>query len=386
MNNTGKAMEYRLLTINPGSTSTKVAVFKGRPDDAGPRETTAFEVTHPKEELMGFGSVFSQLAMRERQVLSRLAEHGVTLSEMDAFVGRGGVLPPISGGVYGVSPDMLADTSAARFGEHACNLGAHLVHRLARKTGRPCFVVDPPSTDEVIPLAKVTGLSGVNRRVLTHALSQRGIGRQAARDMGKAYDDCRMVVAHLGGGISMGAHKLGKIEDAISAYDGEGPFSPERSGAIPALEILKLVESGRDVQDLRKTLTTASGIWSHLGTTDLRQVERDARTDADSAFILDAMAYNIAKGIAQMAPLLYDSDNTGPMDAVVLTGGIVRCGYVLERIRMRVSWMAPVLVYPETCEMQALADGGIRALAGRERINTYTSPKEGSPSFPRRTP
>lgn len=364
-------MESQLLIINPGSTSTKVSVFSGH------TEYIFLELQHPKHKLMEFKSVFSQLFMREEQIYSCLKENGINFSDIDCFVGRGGVLPPISGGIYAVNEQMLADTSAARFGEHACNLGAHLVYRLSQKTGRPCFIVDPPSTDEVIPLARVTGLSNVQRRFLTHALSQRGIGRQASRDLGKNYEESRLIVAHLGGGISMGAHRLGKIEDAISAYDGEGPFSPERCGALPALEVLKLVESGNDIYELRKILTTASGLCSHLGTTDLRIIEQNAETDPDSAFVLDAMAYNIAKGIAQMSPLLYDKDHTAPIDAIVLTGGIVRCRFLLNRIKMRVSWIAPILVYPDTCEMQALAEGGLRALRREEAVKHYISPGQG---------
>ena len=308
----------RILAINPGSTSTRLAVFQGD------EEITSLEACHKKEELVALGPAFAQLELRKALILSELEKRGVDLAGIDCFVGRGGVLPPIPGGVYEISSDMLADTRQARFGEHACNLGCHLAMDFASKYAKPCFVVDPPSTDEVIPMAKITGLKEIKRRFLTHALSQRGIGRIAARDLGLDYNQARMIVAHLGGGISMGAHKNGRIQDAITSYDGEGPFSPERSGAIPALDILKLVEEGEDVERLRKRLITSSGLWSLLGSSDLREVEQKAAVSQEHLIVMQAMAYNIAKGIAQMAPILHDAEDQGPVDAIILTGGMVR--------------------------------------------------------------
>ena len=360
-------MNFNILTINPGSTSTKLAIFKNE------LEVSNFEVSYEKKLLVQFKSIFEQLPLRKETILSCLKEKNISLKDIDCFVGRGGVLPPLPGGVYEISQDMLKDTAEARFGEHACNLGAHLAHEFASKYSKPCFVVDPPSTDEVIPIARVTGLPEVNRRFLTHALSQRGIGRIAAKGLGLEYESCRFIVAHLGGGISMGAHKFGIIQDVISAYDGEGPFSPERSGAIPALNILDLIESGRNSSELRKILTSTSGLWAHLGTSDLREVEKKAATDLKSKLLLDAMAYNIAKGIAQMAPLLYDSTISSPIDGIVLTGGMVRSEYLMNKIKHHVSWIAPLLLYPETCEMQAMGAGGLRALEKKEIAKTYAS-------------
>lgn len=349
-------MSYKLLVINPGSTSTKIAVFD---NDV---ECIDMDVSHDKSELVQFDATFDQLEMRREKILAGLAEKGVDLAQIDCFVGRGGVLPPIPGGVYGISKQMLKDTAETTYGEHACNLACHLAHGFAQTYNKPCFVVDPPSTDEVIPLARVTGLKEVKRRFLTHALSQRGIGRIVAEDLGKSYEDCRFVVAHLGGGISMGAHRNGKIEDAISSYDGEGPFSPERAGAIPALDILDMVEKGYDINKLRKTLTSRSGLWDLLGTSDLREVEEKAKTDERYHFILMAMSYNIAKGIAQMVPLLYDEAHTDTIDGIIITGGMIRCPLLAADLERRLSWIAPLLIYPSTCEMKALAMGGVGAL------------------------
>ena len=361
-------MTFTILTINPGSTSTKLAVFKNE------RQVSNFEVFYKKKSLVRFKSVFEQLALRRETIFSCLKEKNISLQDVDCFIGRGGVLPPLPGGVYKICQNMLRDTAEARFGEHACNLGAHLAHELATEYSKPCFVVDPPSTDEVIPIARVTGLPDINRRFLTHALSQRGIGRIAAKELGLKYEACRFIVAHLGGGISMGAHKFGMIQDAISAYDGEGPFSPERSGAIAALDILDLIDAGKSTSELRKTLTCESGLWAHLGTSDLCEVEKNAGTDPKCTLLLDAMAYNIAKGIAQMAPLLYDSKISSKIDGIVLTGGMVRSEYLMDKIRHHVSWIAPLLLYPESCEMQALGSAGLRILEKKEIAKAYMSP------------
>ncbi len=357
-----------LLIINPGSTSTKIAIFENR------NEIYSNEITYSKDVLVEFKNIFEQMNLRTQDIEKALADAPIALENIDCFVGRGGVLPPVEGGTYNISKDMLDDTESRKVGEHACSLACHIVKKFSERYNKPCYVVDPPSTDEVIELAKVTGLANVKRKFLTHALSQRGIGRIAAEDLGKDYLNCRLIVAHLGGGISIGAHKGGKIVDTTCSYHGEGPFTPERAGAIPALAILDLVEKGEDIKKLRKKITTASGFWDHLESTNFKEIEEKGKTDAHTQFIVDAMAYNISKTISSLLPALYDEENQEAIDALVFTGGMVYGKAFIKSIVDRLPYIPKVLTYPKTCEMQALAMGALRVLENKEEAKEYISP------------
>jgi butyrate kinase len=354
-----------ILAINPGSTSTKVAAFEN--------ETERFseEVRHPKAEIIACGTAQGQLGLRRGAVAEivarRLAGHHIP----DAVVGRGGLLRPLCGGVYAVSPAMLSDLAANRFGEHPCNLGAPLALAFAEGYGCPALVVDPPVTDELREVARITGLPRIRRRSLFHALSQRAAARQAAALLGIAYESAKFVVAHMGGGVSVGAHHRGRIVEVTNGVDGEGPMSAERAGALPALTLLELVARGEDPVALRREVLTMGGLYAYAGTNDLRVIEERALAgDAAMATLIQTLAYSVAKNAGAVAAALFE-DDAAPVDAVVLTGGMARSRMLVEAVERRTRWLGPVLVLPEVEEMRALADGARLALEGRQPMLEY---------------
>ena len=359
----------RVLCINPGSTSTKVAAF------ADETELFSEDICHNKADLDACGGVQGQLALRRYAVAQAVDRH---LGEVhtgeyrfDAVAGRGGLLLPLPGGVYAVSQAMLDDLSQARFGEHPCNLGAALAQEFAASSGCPAFVVDPPVTDELRAVARLTGLPRIQRRCVFHALSQRAAARRAASDLGLHYEDAKFVVAHLGGGVSVGAHDRGRIVDVTNGVDGEGPMSAERAGTLPSLALLKLVQQGEDPAALCRELLTASGLFAHAGTNDLRVIEERVRAgDQNATALLQSLAYNVAKAVAAMAAPLFEDDGA-PLAAVVLTGGMVKSALLTAAITRRVSWLAPVVPLPEVEEMRALAAGALAVLAGSEPVRQY---------------
>jgi len=354
----------RILCINPGSTSTKVAVFEG--------ETELFseEISHAKADLAACGTVQDQLALRREAVAQAVARH-LNGARFAAVAGRGGLLRPLPGGVYAVDQAMLDDLARARFGEHPCNLGAPLAREFATKSGCPAFVVDPPVTDELREVARLTGLPRVMRRTVFHALSQRSAGRRAAADLGLRYQDSKFVVAHLGGGVSVGAHDRGRIVDVTNGVDGEGPMSAERAGTLPSLAVLDLIRRGEDPAALCRELLTTSGLYAHAGTNDLRVIEARARAGDESASVLvQTLAYQVAKAVGSMAAALFE-DDTAPLSGVVLTGGMIKSTLLADAITRRVSWMAPVVLLPEVQEMHALAAGALAALADSAHVRRY---------------
>jgi len=354
----------QILCINPGSTSTKVAAYA--------EEALLFseEISHSKAELAACGGVQGQLALRREAVARAVARH---LGEpcFDAVAGRGGLLRPLPGGVYAVDQAMLSDLGQARFGEHPCNLGAALAQEFAQASGCPAYVVDPPVTDELREVAHLTGLPRIRRRSVFHALSQRSAARRAARELGFRYEDCKFVVAHLGGGVSVGAHDRGRIVDVTNGVDGEGPMSAERAGTLPSMAVLELVRRGEDPAALSCELLTSSGLFAYAGTNDLRVIETRALAgDRESEALVHTLAYNVAKSVAAMASPLFEED-AAPVAAVVLTGGMVKSALLAAAIQCRVSWLAPVVVLPEVEEMRALAAGALAALAGAESVRRY---------------
>jgi butyrate kinase len=354
----------RILCINPGSTSTKVAVFAG--------ETPVFleEVRHPKEEIAACCGAQGQLPLRRQAVSEALARHH-TQGGFDAVAGRGGLLAPLPGGVYTVNERMLSELATNAHGEHPCNLGAPLALSFAQEAGCPAYVVDPPVTDELRDIARITGLPRIRRRTVFHALSQRMAARLAAERLGLVYETSKFVVAHLGGGVSVGAHDCGHVVDVTNGLDGEGPMSAERAGTLPALVLVEMVQNGAAPDALRREILTHGGLYAHAGTNDLRVVEKRFRAgDEQSGLLIQALAYNVAKAVGGMAAALFE-ETDAPLAAVVLTGGMSRSAYLVAEITRRVRFLAPVLVLPQVDEMQALARGAQLALAGRISVREY---------------
>ncbi len=359
---------YRVLTINPGSTSTKIAVY----DDESPFFVET--VRHSSEELTTYPRIPDQYAFRRDAVLRLLADHGVALGSLDAVVGRGGILRPIESGTYRVNENMLAELRAPKEREHASNLGAIIADEIARQVGVPAFIVDPVCVDEFEPIARISGLPEIERRSLSHALNLKMVARRAAKELGRAYSEVNLVVVHMGGGISVAPHKRGRQVDVNQALDGTGPFSPERAGGLPVGDVLRMAysvppydETHYTYEELFKKIAGRGGLVAHLGTNDATEVERRiANGDEHARLIYEAMAYQIAKEIGLMATVL-----KGEVDAIVLTGGLAHSEMLLGWIRERVAWIAPMLVYPGEDEMLAMAQGALRVLRGEEQAREY---------------
>jgi butyrate kinase len=364
-----------ILTINPGSTSTKVAVF------AAEEELFERTVEHPHDAFSGLAGVYGQLEARRHAVQTMLSRAGYADARFDIVVGRGGLLAPMHGGAWRVNQTMLDILESAAHGEHPCNLGAPLALAFARSHGAhrnvQAIIVDPVVTDELDPVARIGGLPELPRRSVFHALSQRAAARRAAAQLGIRYEDGRFLVGHFGGGISVGAHRHGRVVDVNNALEGEGPFSPERTGGLPVMPALELVRRGvYSFERMRSIVQREGGMWAHLGTNDLREVQRrmDAG-DTAAAQIFDALAYNSAKALCALLPALtgagQDVPSAPPVDAVVLTGGMARSGRFMQAVSDRLRYLGPVIVLPRLEEMQALAMGGLRVLRGEETPAEY---------------
>ncbi|MCD6552397.1 MAG: butyrate kinase [Anaerolineae bacterium] len=359
---------YRVLTINPGSTSTKVAVY----DDESPLFVET--VRHSSAELAAYPRILDQYAFRRDAVLGLLADHGVALDSLDAVVGRGGILRPIESGTYLVNERMLAELRTPKEREHASNLGAIIADEIARRAEVPAFIVDPVCVDEFEPIARISGLPEIERRSLSHALNLKMVARRAAKELGRAYSEVNLVVVHMGGGISVAPHKRGRQVDVNQALDGTGPFSPERAGGLPVGDVLRMAYSvppydktHYTYEEMFRKIVGQGGLVAHLGTNDATEVERRiANGDEHARLIYEAMAYQIAKEIGLMATVL-----KGEVDAIVLTGGLAHSEMLLEWICERVAWIAPILVYPGEDEMLAMAQGALRVLRGEEQAREY---------------
>ncbi|MDE7125900.1 MAG: butyrate kinase [Muribaculaceae bacterium] len=353
----------KLLTVNPGSTSTKIAVY----EDLKPILTST--IRHSVEDLAPFNRVQDQFEMRLNLVLEELERDGIPL-QFDAVVGRGGLLKPIAGGVYEVNDVMLREMEHP-LRSHACNLGCRIAYEIAKRIPDcRAFMADPGVVDELEDVARVSGSPLMPRITTWHALNQRAIARRFAKEHcgPLKYKDLDLIICHLGGGISVGAHKHGRCIDVNNAFDGEGPFSPERAGSLPAGSLIDLCYSGKyTIDELKKRISGKAGLASHLGTTDVSAiVDRINDGDSHARLILDAMIYNIAKTIGAAAVVLY-----GKVDAILLTGGIAHSEYVTDRITERVKFLAPVYIYPGEDEMLALATNGEGALKGELEIKEY---------------
>jgi len=353
---------FRILAINPGSTSTKISVFENE------REVWNLKLSHGVEELAPFEKIVDQYDFRRRVIVSELEKAGFGISSFDAVVGRGGVLYPVEGGTYAVNALMLMHVHDGVQGEHPSNLGALIADSFSKESGCPAYITDPVVVDEMKPLARYSGLPQLPRRSILHALNQKATARKACEDLGRKYEDVNLIVVHLGGGISVGAHCHGRIIDVNNALNGDGPFSPERSGGLPVGDLMALCYSGKHTLDQMKKLNKgAGGMVAYLGTNDMREVEkRISAGDTHAEEVYEAMAYQVAKEIGFLAPV-----TNGSVDAIVLTGGIAYDEKFISWIRSRVSFIAPVLVYPGEHEMEALALGGLRVLRGIEKARIY---------------
>ncbi|AWK49588.1 butyrate kinase [Clostridium beijerinckii] len=355
-------MSHKLLIINPGSTSTKLAVYED--------EKEIFEETlrHSSEEIGKFKRVAEQQSFRTSIILKILQDNKIDIKEMDAVVGRGGLLKPIISGTYNVNDKMLKDLKENVQGEHASNLGAIIANEIASSIGKPAFIVDPVVVDEMEELAKVSGMPEIPRKSIFHALNQKAVAKRYAKESSKKYEDINIIVVHMGGGVSVGAHKKGKIVDVNNCLDGDGPFSPERSGGVPVGDLVRLCFSGKyTLGEVLKKITGKGGFVDYLDTNDARIVEKATlKGDPKAKLIHDAMGYQVAKSIGAAAAVL-----NGKVDAIILTGGMAYGKPIIDVISKRVSFIAPIVVYPGEDEMLALAQGVIRTLNGEEAVGEY---------------
>lgn len=354
--------KYRILTINPGSTSTKIAVFEN--------EELIYEKTlrHSSEEIGKYEKISDQFQFRKGVIEEALKEANLKVQDLSAIVGRGGLLKPIVGGTYKVSDSMVEDLKIGVLGQHASNLGGIIARQMADEVSIPSFIVDPVVVDEMDDVARISGVPEIPRISIFHALNQKAIGRRAAKDMNKKYEDCNFLIVHMGGGVTVGAHKKGKVIDNTNGLDGEGPFSPERSGGLPVGGLMRLCY-GNDLtkEEIGKRIKGNGGVVAYLGTNDIREVEEMINNgDKKAELIYDAMVYQICKEIGAYATVL-----KGDVDAIILTGGIAYSSSIREKIEDKVKFIAPVKAYPGEDEMIALAQGGLRVLRGEEEALVY---------------
>lgn len=355
-------MDYKILVINPGSTSTKLALFRGK------EQVFSETIEHSEAELAPFARITDQLELRRDVILNFLKKNGISLQDIDAVSGRGGLLKPIPGGTYLVNEKMLDDLKAGVRGEHASNLGGLLAHEIAEKAGCPAYIVDPVIVDELEPLARISGIPEIQRKSIFHALNQKAMARKAAEKLGKKYEECNFIVAHLGGGISVGAHRQGRVIDVNNALEGEGPFSPNRSGGVPVGDLLKMCFSGEYTrEELYSKIKGKGGVVAYLGTTDMREVEAMiAEGNEKAKIVYRAMAMQVAKEIGSLTPVL-----KGAVDAIIITGGIAHSERFVRLITERVKFIAPILVFPGEAEMEALAEGALMVLKGEKTAREY---------------
>ena len=350
-----------ILVINPGSTSTKIAVY----EDETP--LLVRNIRHTVEELSVYPRVMDQFEFRKNLVLQELEANGIPF-RFDAIIGRGGLVKPIPGGIYEVNEAMKRDTLHA-MRTHACNLGGLIADELAScLPGCRAFIADPGVVDELDDVARISGFPLMPRITIWHALNQKAIARRFAKEQGRRYEELDLVICHLGGGISVAAHRHGRAVDANNALDGEGPFSPERAGTLPAGQLIDVCFSGQFTSDeLKKRISGRAGLAAHLGTTDVQAIVKTIEEgDKHAELVLDAMIYNVAKAIAAACVVLY-----GKVDAILLTGGIAYSDYIISRLKERIAFLAPIHVYPGEGEMESLAFNALGALRNELPVKVY---------------
>ncbi len=355
---------HLILAINPGSTSTKVAVFDKD------KEVFLKNIKHTAEALKPYKEITDQYEFRKRIILDELEAAGVEPEAIGAIVGRGGLIKPIKSGVYNVNQKMLDDLKVGILGQHASNLGGLIAADIAKSLPKAkAYIADPVVVDEMEPVARIAGHPSFERISIFHALNQKAIARTHAKQQNQEYENLNLIVAHMGGGISVGAHKKGKVIDTNNALDGDGPFSPERSGSLRSGQIVKLCFSGKYSQnEMKQMLKGEGGLMAYLHTNDAYEVEKKAEAgDKEADLIQDAMAYQVAKEIAALSAVL-----EGDIDAILLTGGIAHGKAVVGGIKKRTKHLGPVFVYPGEDEMKALAMNGLRIMKGETQAMDYT--------------
>ncbi|HUW41488.1 MAG TPA: butyrate kinase [Rectinemataceae bacterium] len=355
-------MPYTILTINPGSTSTKFGVFEDE------KELFSQNVTHSSEVIATFPTMASQYEFREAEVRKALAERKFDLHRLSVIVGRGGVLRPIPGGVYRITEAMKRTLETARYGEHASNLGALIADGLAKELGIPAFIADPVVVDELDEVARISGHRLFQRRSIFHALNQKAVARRWCREHGKDYGEAALIVAHMGGGVSVGLHDKGRVVDVNNALNGEGPYSPERSGTLPAGDLVKLCFSGKyQEREILKMITGQGGLVSFMGSNDMRVAEKGFHEgDSVASLYYRAFIYQVGKAIGALGAAA-----RGRVDAIILTGGVAYGKDVEEGVTAMCGFIAPIVVYPGEGELEALAMAGLRAMSDDSVAKNY---------------
>mgnify|MGYP000434068645 FL=1 len=355
-------MSVKSLIINPGSTSTKIGVFED--------ETLLFEETlrHSTEEIGQFATIVDQKDFRKKIITDLLAEKNFDMKSLNVVVGRGGMLKPIPGGTYAVTDELLHDLRIGKQGQHASNLGGILAREIGDELGVPSYIVDPVVVDELQTLARYSGVPELPRTSVFHALNQKAVAKRYAKEIGKNYEALRLIVVHMGGGVSVGAHVDGKVIDVFNALDGDGAFSPERAGAVPSGALVKMCFSGKYTEkEVYSKIVGKGGFNAYLGTNDMRNVTKMANEgDAHAAEVKAAFIYQVAKDIGSMACVL-----EGKVDQIIVTGGIAYGAEVIEALKKMAGWIAPFTVYPGEDELLALAQGALRVLNGEESVKEY---------------
>jgi butyrate kinase len=355
-------MAVKSLIINPGSTSTKIGVFED--------ETLLFEETlrHSTEEIAQFASIVDQKDFRKKIITDLLASKNFDIKSLNVVVGRGGMLKPIPGGTYAVTDDLLNDLKIGVQGQHASNLGGILAREIGDEIGVPSYIVDPVVVDELMPIARYSGVPEIPRNSVFHALNQKAVAKRYAKEIGKPYDSLRLIVVHMGGGVSVGAHEYGKVVDVFNALDGDGAFSPERAGAVPSGALIKMCFSGKYTEkEVYKKFVGNGGFNAYLGTNDMREVTKMANEGNEKAKeTKQAFMLQMAKDIGSMACVL-----NGKVDQIIVTGGIAYDKEVVETLKERAGFIAPFTVYPGEDELLALAQGALRVINGEEKAMEY---------------
>lgn len=355
-------MAVKSLIINPGSTSTKIGVFED--------ETLLFEETlrHSTEEIAQYASIVDQKDFRKEIITNLLKEKDFDINSLNMVVGRGGMLKPIPGGTYAVTDDLLEDLKIGKQGQHASNLGGILAREIGDSIGVPSFIVDPVVVDELCDIARYSGVPELPRTSVFHALNQKAVAKRYAKETGKAYDSLNLIVVHMGGGVSVGAHENGRIIDVFNALDGDGAFSPERAGGAPVGALIKMCFSGQYTEkEIYKKFVGNGGFNAYLGTNDMRDVEKMVNDgDAKAKEIRDAFIFQVSKDMGSMAAVL-----KGKVDQIVVTGGIAYDKSVVAGLKERCEWIAPFTVYPGEDELLALVQGGLRVVNGEEEAKVY---------------
>ncbi len=355
-------MSVKTLVINPGSTSTKIGIFED--------ETLLFDETlrHSTEEIARYDSIIDQKDFRRDIILDFLKSKDFDVNSLDVVVGRGGMLKPIPGGTYAVNDALVRDLEIGVSGQHASNLGGILAKEIADSIGKPSFIVDPVVVDELCEEARVSGVPELPRISIFHALNQKAVAKRYAAEAGKDYKDLNLIVVHMGGGVSVGAHSGGRVIDVFNALDGDGAFSPERAGGVPSGALIKMCFSGKyEEKEVYKKIVGAGGFNALLGTNDMREVEKmvqDGNKDAD--LYRRAFIFQVSKDIGSMACVL-----AGKIDQIIITGGIAYDKVVVDGLKEHCGFLAPVTVYPGEDELLALVQGGLRVVNGVEKALEY---------------